>query len=411
MRWHTSTRNRGPGARSERFSKTVETGRWWKGAPESLKVMVVEEKGTLLLGLAKMNRRAQGRTATSGKRKPHQYQQSTRVFFYNLGDTEHVWALLHTFRHLAAYAAGLKKNQQDRRYALALGQQRKLSRAGVALANEAAYPGVKYDGIEILSLRCENGNYRNPSNRVYAQDPDVRERAERQWRAACSHRPQYTFRIRRVLTAAEDELRAFTINDASEIDVPLEAAEAVVEALRYVVQYVWSYIVRHPDQAEKRQEGAHQWRQLHKLQPVDQVLMPRLDECLTFKPEPALFAARELYNRTIPRYQAGAWGGFHPLYLRRLCAYSAGELRWGVHWPVSEWEAMDDALVTERLLSVELLRMQRAVLRHLVLTLTLKQKRQRGTSRTYLRKLHTQRPAPQLWKVELRSRGPPTRPP
>ncbi len=411
MRWRTPTSSPSPGARSERFSKTIETGRWWKGAPESLKVMIVEEKGTLLLGLAKMNRRAQGHTATSGKKKPHRYQQATRVFFYNLGDIEHVWALLHTFRHLAAYAAGLKENQQDRRYTLELGQRRTLSRAALQLASDAADPDVKYDGVEVLDLRCTNGNYRNPNNKVFALDPDIREKAESRWRAACSHRPQYTFHIRRVLTSAEDELRAFTLNDASEITIPLEAAGAVVDALRYVAQYVWSYIVRHPDQAHERQEGARQRRQLHKLQPVDKVLIPRLDECLTFKPEHALFQDSELYERTIPRYQAGSWGGFHPLYLRRLCAYSAGELRWGAHWLTSEWEAQEDVAAVERRLATALLLRVRAIFRVLVLTLTLKQKRRHSARRVYPRCLRARRPVTQRRKVELRARGPPARPP
>jgi hypothetical protein len=368
--------------------------------------MTVPYKGTMLLGLAKLNLRSQGHTTTFGKRKPQKYQQATRTFFYNLGDAEHVRALLQTFRHLTAYAAAMKENRWDRRYCLNIGQRRVLTRSQLDLVNEAA--DVNYDGREILEILCENGNYRNPGHQVFAWDPEVRRAATERWRAQCSPRKRYTFKIRRTLGSGPGEMRGFTLDDASEVEIPLEAAEKVVEALQVVIQHLWSYLNRNPAQADRRYIGKQEKWQLHRLPVVDRLLMPRLSEAVTFHSEHALFFARELYDAQIPRF---AGQGFHPLYLRRLEALDAGELRWCANWPMSEWQALQDVVTAQRGLAAQGLLKLRQVLRAAITILALKRRRRCRKQRKYTRKLRGRRPLEREERVERRSRGPPRRPP
>ena len=370
---------------------------------------MVEDRGTLLLGFTKLNRRTQGHTSTD-KRKPQKYQRSTRVFFYNLGDEQHVHALLHTFQHLAAMAAGIKEKPTHSQYRLKIGDRRALSKAPLLLKNDAV-DDVNFDGQELLELLCENANYRNPSNRVHALDPEIRERAQAQWRAACTKKERVTFRIRSTLSRQDEEMRAYALNDASELTIPLEAVEGLVDAVRELLLFLWSYLGRHPEQTDRRYEGpAARW-QLHRLIPVDAVLLPRIHEVFAFQEEPALFEHRELYNAHIPRLRRDtenpALQDFHPLHVRRLAAYEAQRLHWSCLWKVSEWQAQEDLLRVKQLLHAGVLRRLREVVRCLILTMLVKRKRRQTKRGTVVHGASMPPPLAHVLQVELRSRGPP----
>lgn len=170
-------------ARTARFLRSVESGRWSRGRPEELWSFITEHKRTLMLGFTKALRVSKGFT-NGGSKKPHRYQQATRGLFYNLADKDHMKALLVTFSRMSSMGALLK--DRPGKYGLQIGEQRKLSSRHI--------PG---QGTETLILACENGSFRAPNHKVYARNKEIREKAKREYRRRCSPIKQYTFLIQR----------------------------------------------------------------------------------------------------------------------------------------------------------------------------------------------------------------------
>jgi len=311
---------------------------------------------------------------------------------------------------MVAKAAGMQHNSGEH---LLIGQQQILSRARLHLQNDVV-DSVKFDGEEILELICENANYRNPSDKIYAQDPTVRQQALDRWRKNCQKKPRHFFRLRRVLTNDNDEIRAYAVNNASELTIPLEAVEKLAAGLQTLLRNLWSYTVRHPEQVDYRYEGSRQRWQLHRLQPVDTMLLPRIAETLTFRQEPALFSSRELYDASTPRMcpnvvRITTLDDYHPIYLKRLLAFAAGELHWSADWKVSEWEALNDVARVRQLLYVEMCRKLYVMLRLRILAFTMKRKPRHKRVAFLLPSACLRGPyqTEQSAVVELHARGPP----
>ncbi len=279
------------GGREARFLVSLETGRWWKGAPEQLCAYAIPSHSTTLLGLSKFNQHAAG-TSQLGYRKPHKFYQDTRPLLYNLADGDHVRAFYRTFQHLFAYAAGMQQGPNRHRYSVPLGGRRVLCTTPITLRREEG--GYEdYEGKEILEVLCENANYRTPSRKCEANNADIRSRAKEEWYRKCSPQRAYRFRIRRVLTKGNDELRGYTINECSELTVPLGAAEKLAGRLPELLQYVWDYTLRNPDQVTTRRDhedvGARE--QLHRLPAFEQLLVPKLQK-LQYRAQWELFRHR-----------------------------------------------------------------------------------------------------------------------
>lgn len=272
-----------------------------------------------MLGLTKALRVSKG-FAYGGNKKPHAYRQVTRGLFYNLADQQHLRAFLTTFSRLTAMSAMI--TDRPGLYGLELGQRRFLSKVTI--------PG---QGIETLELLCENGNYREPSNRVFARNKQIRDEAKLRHKRLCSPIKQYTFVVHR-----EQDIEG-TINGGSELRIPLESVERLASAIDGLLHDVWEYVGEHRDQVELRYDHPDRVRwQLHHPPALDW-LIPRLSSALSFKAEPALFESPELYAY-VPRVQED--GSYHPRYVRKLLAYARGDLRWRSSWDVSELEAQRD---------------------------------------------------------------------
>lgn len=277
-----------PGAREARFLVSLETGQWWKGVPEQVCTYLLPTHSTILLGITKLNQHATG-TSQLGYRKPYRFHQETRPLFYNLSDEEHLRAFYRTFLHLLSYSAGLQRGPDKYRYYMELGERRVLCRTPLQLRRQDA--GFEdYLGEEVLELLCENANYRNPHPKCHATSGPVREAACAEWRRKCAPQKAYRFRIRRVLRKGSDEVRAATINDCTELTLPLEVAEKLAERLPDMLRRLWSYSLRHPEQVEVRHDHCESTTrmQLHRLPAFEHELLPRLPN-LTFEPRWQLF--------------------------------------------------------------------------------------------------------------------------
>ncbi len=327
----------GPGTtsnwRPSRFSVAVDTGQWWYNCPEQVTAFLKLHGRSMLLGIGKSIRQPRGYSYTTGSARPHQYVESAKPILYDLADRQHLDVFTRTFRHIAAFSAGVT-NKCGRFYRMKVGDSKVLSRVPMSLAVTDPKTGnrIQHDGYEELEVECENANYREPDNRIFAWDVTIREAAWEEWRKQCTHKPRLVFTIRR--KTMEGEYASY-MKSGSRLTIPVEAIPLFVKRVDTLIREFWTYVQRHPEQLAERR--------LVYPQQLD-LLLERLVYILEHVPEDALFATPELYKE--PRR-------FTQEYLNVLDVYQKKRLRWPPQWSTKKYDADNDVHKIERRIALE----------------------------------------------------------
>jgi len=310
------------GPRKARYSRWFNTGRWWRRCPEQIAVWLetVPAAGATILGIATLNREPVGRTTLLNRWKPHQYLQSTRAFYWDLNDAEHVRALFQTMRHLGAMQAGIEARLP--RHGLQGHERRELCRS--PMPHLWTRLGDIVNGHEIVELIEKTHEGRTP---------------ERLYRV---YREQHT----------NGGLKTF-FNEATEISIAPKAIEPLLGAIRSLLWGLRHRLKGRPQDEEAQTRGRSPRTWIAR----PHALLDRLAShyhWLDFIQEPYLWdinvhkACRRLRPNAPTR--ARWWdpkepvslAGYSARYLNRALACHAGQLRWDPYWG-SQYRAEEDA--------------------------------------------------------------------
>jgi len=287
----------------------------------------------MLLGIGKSLREPRGRTYTTGSARPHRYEESVSPILYDLAHSNHIEVFTKTFRHMVAFSIGAAE-RNEKFFRLKIGDRKSLCTTPMVVGFTDPETGkrTQQEGYEELVVECENENYCEPDNRVYAWDEDIREAAWREWRKKCTPSPRLMFKVyRRTL----DDERASYCRSGSILAVPVKSVPLFADRLETLIRDFWTYLQRHPDQIKNRKLV---------YPPQFDSLLSRLSYILERVSENSLFTNPELYEEP-QRYTQE--------YLNVLDAYEKRKLRWPPQWNLKKYEAEKDIYRINRKILVE----------------------------------------------------------
>ena len=329
-------RNR-PGASSDwrpsRFSTAVDTGQWWYGCPEQATAFLKMYGRSMLIGVGKAVRQPRGVTYTTGSTRPHEYIESIHPFLYDLADSNHVKVFANTFRHMVAFAVGAEERKEPF-FRLKLGDRKVLCSTPmtVYVTDPDTRIVTQEEGYEELVVECENANYSEPGNKVYAWDEGIREEAWREWRKKCTPVPRLVFKLYR--KNIEGEYARYA-KSGSVLYLPVKVIPEFAKRLDTLIREFWVYLQRYPEQTVNG-------TLVHPPQ-LDS-LMGTLVYVLERSSENSLFTNPELYNEP-KRYSQE--------YLNVLDAYDKKQFRYPPHWKIEKYEVERDLNKAKRRILLE----------------------------------------------------------
>jgi hypothetical protein len=249
-------------------------------------------EATTVVAFLMANLEPTGFTSTTNKRKPHEYKQSVRTFYYDLGIPSHVDAFLRVSRILIAYVAGKRRDDFFVEYPL------------------------KY----VQPIDSYNGDVGQGYEQVWIEEGELTIK-----------------RFVEVLHRRRDwrRVKGGYANLASEFTIPLKVARGYSDWAGRHLPYLFS------DRLLPQVPKPHN---------LDPEWLPRARHALAWEAEPAVFEEPGLYQDA-----AGVREGdpssvpFTRAYLNRLDAYANGRLRWDPSWVEKKQDARSDVRYLKRL--------------------------------------------------------------